>query len=81
MDEKTKNLISMGASIAANCIPCFEHYYLMAEKKGITEEEIKDVIMIAEKVKNGAGVATRQFVCDIMAGMETDMVCPGSCSC
>ena len=27
MDEKTSLLICLGASAAANCIPCFEHYH------------------------------------------------------
>jgi len=27
MDEKSKLLICLGAATAANCIPCFEHYF------------------------------------------------------
>ena len=81
MDEKTKNLISMGASIAANCIPCFEHYYLLAGKNGITEEEIRETLSIAQKVKNGAAVVIKQFVCDTIDGKETEAKCPSPCSC
>ena len=36
MDEKTSLLICLGASAAANCIPCFEHYHKKASAAGLT---------------------------------------------
>jgi AhpD family alkylhydroperoxidase len=66
MDEKTKTLISLGASVAANCIPCIEHYYAKADAAGIHSVEIKAAVEIAEKVKNGAGIATKSCIYDIM---------------
>lgn len=79
MDKKTRNLISLGAAVASNCIPCFEHYYLMAECNGITRDEINAVVEIAEKVKNGAAIATKSFVCDIMNGEASPVKCSTAC--
>jgi len=71
MDEVTKTLISLGASVAANCIPCIEHYYAKAVAVGIHSVEIKEVIEIAEKVKNGAGITTKGCICDMMNSSKT----------
>lgn len=79
MDDKTKTLISLGAAVAANCIPCFEHYYQLAPKNCISDDEVNEVILIAEKVKHGASVATRQCTRDIMAGNESPVQCSTSC--
>ncbi len=81
MDEKTKNLISLGAAVAANCIPCFEHYYMQAEAKGIDTLEVQQAVEIAEKVKNGAGIATKGFVYDTMGKKmpETNQSAKSAC--
>ena len=54
MDEKTERLIALGAAIAANCIPCFEHLYESSVTSGITASEIKRAADIAGRVKKGA---------------------------
>jgi AhpD family alkylhydroperoxidase len=62
MDERTKILISLGASAAANCIPCFEHHHGKALKAGLTSGEIKEAVEVAVQVKNGAHLTTRRFI-------------------
>lgn len=79
MDKKIKTLVSLGAAVAANCIPCFEHYYQLAGKEGITDEDVCEVVKIAEKVKHGAAVATKQCICDIMKGNESPVRCATAC--
>jgi len=78
MDEKTKILISLGAAVAANCIPCVEHYYAKADAAGIHSVEIKEAVEIAEKIKNGAGIATKGCICDIMNGSTAQTGKPGN---
>ncbi len=86
MDEKTGILISIGAATAANCIPCFEHLYYQAKSLKLDDEEILEAVEIAVKVKNGAHVAIKSFMNEIMdddferAGSETD-TCPCDCDC
>jgi len=52
MDEKTKELIAVGAAIGGNCIPCLEWHYKRCIELGITKEEIKEAIELAKIVKN-----------------------------
>lgn len=39
--DKIQVLIAIGAAMASNCIPCFEHLYEKALTAGITTAEIK----------------------------------------
>ncbi len=54
MDEHTEIFIALGAATAANCGPCFEHYFSKAEKLGIGKEDIQKTVDIAVKVRGGA---------------------------
>ncbi len=52
MDKKTELLVSLGASVAANCMPCFNYYYQQAESLGLDSAEVLQAIEIANKIKN-----------------------------
>ncbi len=66
MDERTKVLICLGAATAANCVPCFEHYFGMTDCLGLTTEEIEEAIDLASQVKKGAHIAMRNGISSIM---------------
>jgi len=66
MDERTKALICLGAATAANCIPCFEHYFGMTDSVGLTPEEIQEAVILASQVRKGAHMAMRNGICNIM---------------
>lgn len=70
MDEKASLLICLGASAAANCIPCFEHYHKKASAAGLTSEEILEAVELANKVKSGAHLVMRNSIRNFM-GQET----------
>jgi len=59
MDERTTILISLGAATAANCVPCFEHYFRKAEALNLAADDIQEAVNIASKVKSGAQIAMR----------------------
>ncbi len=46
------SLVSLGASIASNCIPCAAYHIKQCRKSGLSDEQIKAAIEIAVKVKN-----------------------------
>jgi alkylhydroperoxidase/carboxymuconolactone decarboxylase family protein YurZ len=62
MDEKTSLLVCLGASVSANCIPCFEHYHKKASAAGLTSEQILETVEMANKVKSGAHVVMRNSI-------------------
>ena len=70
MDEKTSLLICLGASTAANCIPCFEHYHKKASEAGLPSAEILEAVELANKVKSGAHLVMRNSIKSFM-GQET----------
>jgi alkylhydroperoxidase/carboxymuconolactone decarboxylase family protein YurZ len=76
VDEKIELLICLGASTAANCIPCFEHYYKKATDLGLTADEIQIAVELASKVKNGAHVIMRNSVRTLMGEeVQGDQCC------
>lgn len=66
MEEKTNILICIGAATAANCIPCFEHFYGKAQEAGLTDEEIQEAVDLASQVKKGAHMALRNSISKAM---------------
>jgi AhpD family alkylhydroperoxidase len=54
MDEKLKEMIAIGASVTANCIPCIQYHFAKASEIGITEAEIKAAVHVGKLVRKGA---------------------------
>jgi alkylhydroperoxidase/carboxymuconolactone decarboxylase family protein YurZ len=76
MDERTRVLICLGAATAANCIPCFEHYFGKAKAAGLTSEEIGEAVDLASQVKKGAHLAMKNRISDMMGGEKMfDLTC------
>jgi AhpD family alkylhydroperoxidase len=62
MDEKTKELIAIGASVTAHCQPCVHFHVKKARELGISEEQILEAIAIGQMVERGAGAAMTDFI-------------------
>jgi AhpD family alkylhydroperoxidase len=54
MDEKLKEMIAIGASVTANCIPCIQYHFAKARELGITDAEIKAAVQVGKLVRKGA---------------------------
>jgi hypothetical protein len=73
MDKKTELLVSLGASTAANCMPCFNYYYRQAEKLGLDSTDILQAVEIANKIKNSLGMLMGKHVRTTMDLKEEDV--------
>jgi AhpD family alkylhydroperoxidase len=62
MDEKTKSLICLGASVAANCVSCFNYHYKNALAAGLDPEAIRMAVELGRKVNRGAHIALMNAV-------------------
>jgi AhpD family alkylhydroperoxidase len=51
LDSKTKEFIGIAASVAGHCQPCFDHHFIEAKKLGITLEEIRVAVKIAQAIR------------------------------
>jgi len=54
LDDKTKELIAIGCSVAANCHPCVKFHVREAREMGIETEAIDGAIAVGQKVRGGA---------------------------
>ena len=78
MDDKAKELIAVGASIAGHCQPCLSYHANKAKELGIEEQEIKEAIAVGYMVEKGAMSAMRKFS-EGACAMTTEAI-PTCCS-
>jgi len=60
MDEHTKELVAMGAAVAANCHPCMDHHLAKCDELGIDREEVAAAVGVGLMVNRGAENAIRK---------------------
>ncbi len=65
MDERTTELIAIGASVAANCHPCTRFHLAKCDELGIAREDVAAAAKVGQTVNRGAAGATRAFVGDL----------------
>jgi AhpD family alkylhydroperoxidase len=51
LDPKTKELVGIAAAVAGLCQPCFDHHFAEAQKLGITTEEIRETVRLAQAIR------------------------------
>ncbi len=49
---KELSLVSLGASIGSNCIPCVVYHIKQCRNSGLSDDQIKSAVKMAVKVKN-----------------------------
>ena len=54
MDEKLKEMIAIGASVTANCVPCIKYHFAKAREVGVTDAEIISAVQVGKMVRKGA---------------------------
>ena len=54
MDTQVKELIAIGASVTANCVPCLRHHLKKAREAGVDDAKIHAAVSIGRMVRKGA---------------------------
>ena len=62
LDDKTMELIAVGASITAGCQPCLKYHAGKARQNGATEDEVAEAIAVAKMVRGGGATEMDRFV-------------------
>ncbi len=70
MDERTKELIAIGASAAVNCQPCMRHHLALCDELGIPRDEVSAAAEVGLAVGRGAARKTREFVAELVGAEE-----------
>jgi alkylhydroperoxidase/carboxymuconolactone decarboxylase family protein YurZ len=78
MDESTKVMICLSAATAANCTPCFEHYFGKAKAVGLKIDEIQEAVDLASQVKKGAYITLKNSIDNIIGQEKANS---SSCDC
>ena len=79
MDERTRELIAIGASIGAHCQPCLTYHVAKAKELGIDADLIRATMDVGHMVEKGAMTAMREFASGVlnMPKQEGSACCAG----
>jgi AhpD family alkylhydroperoxidase len=66
MDERTKELVAIAASVAGHCQPCFRHHLGKAKEIGIEVEDIREVVALATRISGVGDKRMAEFVEETM---------------
>lgn len=61
MEDQTKELIAIGASIAAHCQSCLVYHIGKARELGIDDEAIRSAVEVGNMVQKGAMSEMKKF--------------------
>jgi len=80
LDNRTAELIAVGASLAAHCQSCLQYHVKKALESGADKQEIADAIEIGKMVRKGANTNMDKFVAGLgqavpVAAGATDAGC------
>ena len=51
LSPRDRELVSLGAAMASNCVPCIEHHIPQARNAGLSDPEISEAIQISDRVR------------------------------
>jgi AhpD family alkylhydroperoxidase len=81
MDSKIKELIAIGASIGANCLPCFEWHYNKCIELGVDRKDIRIAVEIGKKVKERPSVEIAELANSLLMDDKSSCCCSNSNCC
>jgi AhpD family alkylhydroperoxidase len=74
MDNKTKELIAVAASVSTNCIPCFDFHKAKALDDGASQKEVIIAARIGLQVSCGANTKMEQHLNNKITEFEKEVV-------
>ena len=51
LSNSQRELVAIGAAIGSNCVPCIQHHIPEARKAGLTDDQIRTAVRLADKVR------------------------------
>jgi len=82
MDKRTKDLIAVGAAMAANCQPCLQKTVDIARAGGADEQDILDAVAVGNLIKNGAAAKMDGFASGMFKDYKENLASAESpCGC
>jgi len=79
MDVKLKEMIAIGASVTANCIPCIQYHFARAREVGVTDAEIRAAVQVGKAVRKGAAHKWDQEISALLSASAAQQNTPCGC--
>ncbi len=70
MDEKTKELVGITASVAGHGRPCFLNHFKQAKKEGVSQEDINELVEFARSISTAGDKGINEFISKTMKGKK-----------
>lgn len=70
LDPKIKEMAAVAASVAGNCLPCLKYHFSEAVTLGCTQQELSEVIVIANTIKHRPIEDINQLASKLLKEME-----------
>lgn len=67
MDERTKELVAIGASVAGHCQPCLRHHVSKAKELGISRDDVNAAIGLAKIISENGDKRMMEFADGIVS--------------
>jgi AhpD family alkylhydroperoxidase len=74
LDNKTKELIAIGASVSCNCHPCVKFHLDKAGKLGIEPGDIKEALEVVMIVRRSAAGQMDELLSEVSGESGIDVV-------
>ncbi len=84
LDDRTRKLIAVGASVACNCHPCLEYHLGQAQVMGIETQLLEEAIEAGKAVRSGAASSMDRLAAKLTGRKESPLqaACTGTgCFC
>lgn len=81
LNNRERSLVSLGAALASNCVPCIEFHIPGARRAGLSDREIETALEIADKVRQVPARAVRETALARIGIPSDDAADQGSSDC
>ena len=80
-DNRTVELIALGASVAANCHPCIQHHTAKALDAGLSQQEIREAMEVGKMIRKGAAFSMDKLIAELSGDKSDTSVEKGKSCC
>ena len=80
LNEITRKLIAVGASVTASCQPCLDYHVSAARELGIDDDDIEAAVEVGKQVRRGANSAMDKKITTTLA-KNAEACATSGCGC
>ena len=64
---RERELVSLGAAMGSNCVPCIEHHIPGSRQAGLTDPQISEAIRLADRLRQVPARKTLHTALDLLS--------------